>query len=92
MKNASSKQDLRPTMNLAIEKCKQSVLVKNRKLDFFCFFFSSPPFVVGTILGDENYISSFNSSSIYNNKSLDLSNGWKPQTSVTFQEQWLPKT
>jgi hypothetical protein len=40
--NASSKQDLRPTMNLASEECKQSVLVKNRKLDFFCFFFSSP--------------------------------------------------
>jgi hypothetical protein len=79
-------------MNLAIEEFKQSMLVKNRKLDFFCFFFLLTQFVVGTILGDENYISSFNSSSIYNNKWLDLSNGWKPQTSVTFQEQWLPET
>jgi hypothetical protein len=42
MTNASSKQDLRPTMNLAIEECKQFVLVKNRKLDFFVFSLAHP--------------------------------------------------
>jgi len=47
--------------------------------------------MVGTVLGDENYFFSFNSSSIYNSKSLDLSNGWKPQTSVTFQETMVAR-